>query len=152
MKRWIGEDARILHISIEFFKKMKNEMKRSYTLTKTQAANHRGLGVRFKNPEQSAKVYPSIPATLEETVEPGSNRTVTWVQDTKPTANKRVNERVKTENGSNNDALGQPPDCSQLMGRQQYTPQHNPQTQYGFQSLNAGQYQYSFPVFNQQCP
>ena len=38
------------------------------------------------------------------------------------------------------------------MGWQQYTPQHNPQIQYGFQSLNAGQYQYSFPIFSQQGP
>ena len=37
LKCWIGEDARILHIAIEFFKKVKNDMKRSYTLTKTQA-------------------------------------------------------------------------------------------------------------------
>ena len=77
---------------------------------------------------------------------------MTWVQDTKQTADKNVNEGVKAEKSPNNEALGQPPDYNQLMGRQQYTPQHNPQTQYGFQSLNAGQYQYSFPVFNQQGP
>ena len=55
-------------------------------------------------------------------------------------------------NCPNNDALGQPPDYNHLMGKQQYIPQHNPQMQYGFQTLNAGQYQYSFPVFNPQGP
>ena len=29
-------------------------------------------------------------------------------------------------------------------------PQHNPQIQYGIQSLNAGQYQHSFPVYSSQ--
>ena len=128
LEYWIGEDARIFDNATEFFKKVKNGMKRSYTLTKTQAANPRGFGVRSKKPEQSAKAYPSLPATLEETVEPGSNRTVTWIQDTKPTADKKVNEGVKAEISPNNDALGQPPDYNQLMGRQQY----NPQTQFGF--------------------
>ena len=89
-----------------------------------------------------------LPATLEETAESGPNRRVTWVQDTKPTTDKKVNEGTRAEISPHNDASEQPPDYSQLMGRQQY----NPQTQFVFQSLNAGQYQYSFPVFNQQGP
>ena len=35
-----------------------------------------------------------------------------------------------------------------MIDRQQY----NPQTHFGFQSLNTGQFQYPFPVFNQQVP
>ena len=77
MKYWLGEDARVLQNTKEFFKQAKKELKRSYTLTKTQAANPRGLGVRSKKPGFSAKAYPSLPATLEETVEPGSNSTET---------------------------------------------------------------------------
>ena len=95
LKYWIEENARILHIATEFFKKVKNDMKRSYTLTKTQAANPRGLGVRPRETGKSAKAYPSLPATLEETVESGPNRTVTWLQDTKPTTDKKVNEGAR---------------------------------------------------------
>ena len=89
---------------------MTNEMKRSYTLTKTQAANPRGLGVRSKKTGYSAKTYPLLPATLEETVEPGSSRTETWVQNTKQNVNKELNEKVKTEKSPKDDATGQPPD------------------------------------------
>ena len=63
-------------------------MQRSYTLTKTQAANPRGLGARSKKTGHSAKAYPSLPATLEESVESGTSRTETWVQNTKQNASK----------------------------------------------------------------
>ena len=132
MKYWLGEDARVLQNTKEFFKQAKKELKRSYTLTKTQAANPRGLGVRSKKSGYSAKAYPSLPATLEETVEPGSNRTETWVQNTKQTTNKEINEGVKTEKSPKDDTTGQPPDYYHSMGWQQFTPQHNPQIQYGF--------------------
>ena len=54
-------------------KHMKNEIKRSYTLTKTQAANPKGLGARPRKPGHSSNAYPTLPTTLEETVasEPG---------------------------------------------------------------------------------
>ena len=83
--------------------------------------------MRSKKQGYSAKAYPSLPATLEETVEPGSSRTETWVQNTKQNANKELNERVKTEKSPKDDANGKPPDYNQSMGWQQYTPQHNPQ-------------------------
>ena len=60
-----------------------------------------------------------LPITLEETVEPGSNRTETWVQNTKQTANKELNEGIKTEKSPKDDAKGQPPDYNQSMGWQQ---------------------------------
>ena len=72
------------------------------------------------------------------------------MQNTKQTANKELNEGIKTEKSPKDDATGQPPDYNQSMGWQQYAPQHNPQLQYGFQAINAGQYQYPFPIFNQQ--
>ena len=50
MKYWLGEDARVLQTTKEFIRQAKKEMKRSYTLTRTQAANPRGLGVRPKKP------------------------------------------------------------------------------------------------------
>ena len=113
MKYWLGEDARVLQNTKEFFKQAKKELKRSYTLTKTQAANPRGPGVRSKKPGYSAKAYPSLPATLKETVEPGSNRTETWVQNTKQTTNKEINDGVKTKKSPNDDTTGQPPDYYQ---------------------------------------
>ena len=78
LEYWIGEDARIFDNATEFFKQVKNGMKRSYTLTKTQAKNPRGLGVRPRETGKSARAYPSLPTTLEETVGTGSNMTVTW--------------------------------------------------------------------------
>ena len=48
MKYWLGEDARVLQTTKDFVRQAKKEMKRSYTLTKTQAANPRGLGVKSK--------------------------------------------------------------------------------------------------------
>ena len=86
LKYWIEEDARIFDSATEFFKKVKNDMKRSYTLTKTQADNPRGLGVRPRETGKAARAYPSLPDTPEETVRTGSNRTVTWLHDTKPAA------------------------------------------------------------------
>ena len=66
MKYWIGEDARILDSTKEFFKKVKNDMKRSYTLTKAQAENPRVLGARPRETGNSAKAYPLLPTDLEE--------------------------------------------------------------------------------------
>ena len=50
-------------------------MKRSYTLTKTQAANPRGLGAKARNKRESSNAYPTLPITLEETVVSGTGRT-----------------------------------------------------------------------------
>ena len=76
LKYWIGEDARVLDSTKEFFKKVKNDMKRSYTLTKTQAENPRGLGARPRETGNSAKAYPSLPTDLEETV--GTRSSISW--------------------------------------------------------------------------
>ena len=116
MKHWLGEDARVLQTTKECIRQAKKEMKRSYTLTKTQAANPRGLGIRPKKPGHSAKAYPLLPTTLEETVKPGSNRTETWVQKTKQTANMELNGGIKAEKSPKDDATGQPPDYNQSMG------------------------------------
>ena len=105
LKYWIEEDARAFDIATEFFKKVKNDMKRSYTLMRTQAANPRGLGVRPRETGKSTKAYPSLPTTLEETVGAGSNRTVTWVEDTKPTTDQKDKKGARTEMTQNNDAL-----------------------------------------------
>ena len=110
MNYWLREDERALKNTKEFFHQAKKELKRSYTLTRTQAANPRGLCVRPKKTRNSAKAYPTLPAMLEESVEPGSSRTETWVQNTKQNASKELNERVKTEKSPKDDANGKPPD------------------------------------------
>ena len=100
----------------EFIKQVKNEMKRSYTLTKTQAANPKGLGVKPKKPGYSASAYPTLPTTLEETVASVPDRTETWVQKTRQTANKELNGGIKAEKSPKDDATGQPPDYNQSTG------------------------------------
>ena len=76
------------------------------------------LGARPRETGNSAKAYPSLPTDLEETIG-RPKRTVTWVQDTKSTIDKKANEGANAITNSNNDAGEQPPDYSQLMGRQQ---------------------------------
>ena len=83
LRYWLGEDARVLKMAKEFVKQVKNQMKLFYTLTKTQAANPKGLGVKPKKPGYSANTYPTLPTTLEETVASVPGRTETWVQETK---------------------------------------------------------------------
>ena len=84
LEYWIGEDVKTLNNTKEFFKKVKNDMKRSYTLTRAQAENSRVLGARPRETVNTAKAYPSLPADVEETIETRPNRTVSWVQGTKP--------------------------------------------------------------------
>ena len=100
-------------------------MKRSYTLTKTQAANPKGLGVKPKKPGYSASAYPTLPTTLEETVASVPDRTETWVQETKHTPEKAHNIGGKTEHNAQDDAAGQPPDYNQSLGWQPFMPQYN---------------------------
>ena len=71
-------------------------MRRQY-ITFTTTFTPRGLEVRPRETGKSAKAYPSLPTTLEETVGTGSNRTVTWLQDTKPTTDKKANEGARAE-------------------------------------------------------
>ena len=75
LKYWLEVDARVLKVATDLMKHMKNEMKRSYTLTKTQAANPRGLGAKARNKRESSNAYPTLPITLEETVVSGTGRT-----------------------------------------------------------------------------
>ena len=126
-------------------------MKRSYTLTKTQAANLRGLGVKPKKPGYSASAYPALPATLEETAESGPSRTETWVQKAKHNLEKKPNVGGKTEKVTTNDMTGQPPDYNQSMGWQPFMPQYNTKLQYGVQASSAGQGQYLLPMLHQQA-
>ena len=98
-----------LNNTIEFFKKVKNDMKRSYTLTKAQAENPRVLGARPRETVNTAKAYPSLPADVEETIETRPNRTVTWVQGTKPSIDIKANEGASAAADLHNDASEQPP-------------------------------------------
>ena len=100
----------VLKMAEDLMKHMKNEMKRSYTLTKTQAANPKGLGAKPRKTGYSASVYPTLPTTLEETVASVPNRTETWVQETKQTPDKALNVGIKAEKNPKDDATGQPPD------------------------------------------
>ena len=108
LKYWLGEDMRVLDITKEFLKKVKNDMKRSYILTKAQTENPRVLGARPRETGNSARTYPSLPPDLEETSGTRPNRMVTWVQDTKPTIDKNTNggANATTKSGE------QPPDYS----------------------------------------
>ena len=150
LRYWLGEDARVLQMAKEFIKQVKNEMKRSYTLTKTKAANPKGLGVKPKKPGYSASAYPALPATLEETAESGPSRTETWVQKAKHNLEKKPNVGGKTEKVTTNDMTGQPPDYNQSVGWQPFMPQYNIQLQYGFQASSAGQGQYPVPMLHLQ--
>ena len=55
LKYWIGEDMKTLSNTIEFFKKVKNDMKRAYALTRAQAENPRVLGARPRETANTAK-------------------------------------------------------------------------------------------------
>ena len=92
LKYWIGEDMKTLSNTIEFFKKVKNDMKRAYALTRAQAENPRVLGARPRETANTAKAYPSLPTDVEETVETIPSRTVSWVQGTKPPADIKGNK------------------------------------------------------------
>ena len=119
-------------------KQMKNEMKRSYTLTKTQTANPKGLGARPKNPGHSSNAYPTLPTTLEETVASGPGRTEKWVQENKHVPERTHNEGGMAKHSAHDDAAGKSPDYNQSMGWQPFMPQHNAQLQYGYQANGAG--------------
>ena len=108
LKYWLEVDARVLKVATDLMKHMKNEMKRSYTLTKAQTENPKVLGARPRETENPARAYPSLPPDLEETSGTRPNRTVTWVQDTKPTIDKNTNggANATTKSGE------QPPDYS----------------------------------------
>ena len=100
----------------EFVKQVKNQMKLFYTLTKTQAANPKGLGVKPRKPGYSTNVYPALPTTLEETVASVPGRTEKWVQENKHTPERVHNKGGRTEQNAQEDAAGQPPDYNQSMG------------------------------------
>ena len=74
------------------------------------------------------------------------------MNNAKQNTGKELKDGVKTEKCPKDDANGKPPDYNQSMGWPHLMPQHNPQIKYGIQSLNAGQYQHSFPVYNPQGP
>ena len=69
LKHWLGEDEKAFSNTKEFFHQAKKELKRSFILTKTQAANPRWLGVKPRKTKYLAKAYPTLPAMLEDSVE-----------------------------------------------------------------------------------
>ena len=110
LKHWLGEDEKAFSSAKDFFHQAKKELKRSFVLTKTQAANPRWLGVKPRKTKYSAKAYPTLPATLEESVESGPSRTETWVNNAKQNTGKELKDGVKTEKCPKDDANGKPPD------------------------------------------
>ena len=80
MEHWLREDERALSNTKNFFHQARKELKRSLMLTKTPAANPRGLGAKTKRNKSSTRAYPTLPATVEESVESGTNRTEKWIK------------------------------------------------------------------------
>ena len=105
LKHWLETDARVLKVATDFMKHMKNEMKKSYTLTKTQAANSRGLEAKARKPN----AYPTLPATLEETVVSEPDKTEKWVKANKQTSEAAHNKKGMIKSNAPEDAAGQPP-------------------------------------------
>ena len=94
-----------LNNTIEFFKKVKNDMKRAYALTKAKAESPRVLGARPRETAITAKAYPSLPTDIEETMETRSNRTVSWMIGTKPPADIKGNIGTSAAADSNNETV-----------------------------------------------
>ena len=117
-------------------------MKRSYTLTKTQVANPKGLGAKPRKTGYSSNAYPTLPTTLEETVATGPSRTEKWVQENKHTPEAVHNKGGMTKPNAHDDAAGQSPDYNQCynqsMGWLPFMPQYNAQSQYGYQANGTG--------------
>ena len=73
-------------------------------LTKTKAANPQGLGAKTKRNKSSKRAYPTLPATMEETVESETSRTENWVnkgQSTDRNANGGAKAEVSTKDDVN---------------------------------------------------
>ena len=129
---------------------MKNEMKRYYTLTKTQAANPRGLGAKARKNGHSSNAYPTLPTTLEETVASEPGRTEKWEQENKHTPEAAHNKGGMTKQNAHDDAAGLHPDYNQSVGWQPFIPQYSAQVQYGYQANGAGPGQHLLSNADQQ--
>ena len=116
LEHWLREDERALSNTKNFFHQARKELKRSLVLTKTQAANPRGLGAKTKRNKSSTRAYPTPPATVEESVESRTSRTENWVNKAEQSASRNVNEGVKTEVSTKDDANAKPLDYNQSMG------------------------------------
>ena len=99
-------------------------MKKSLKLTKVKAANPGGLGAKSKRNKSLTRTYPTLPTTVEETIEPGTSRTEDLIYKRQIT-NRNANGAAKKEASPKEDANAKPPDYDQSVGWPYQTPQHN---------------------------
>ena len=95
LEHWLGKDAYPFQMAIDLLKQMKNTMKRSYALAKTQLANPKRLGARPRKPGYQSNAYPTVPTTLEEAVTPTPGGADKWMQENKYAPKKTYEEERK---------------------------------------------------------
>ena len=61
LEHWLKEDEKTLSNTKNFLHQARKELKRSLVLTKTKAANPRGLGAQTKRNKSSTRSYPTLP-------------------------------------------------------------------------------------------
>ena len=124
LEQWLKKDEKTFLTTKIFFHQARKEMKKSLKLTKVKAANPGGLGAKSKRNKSLTRTYPTLPTTVEETIEPGTSRTEDWVYKRQIT-NRNANGAAKKEASPKEDANAKPPDYDQSVGWPYQTPQHN---------------------------
>ena len=124
LEQWLKKDEKTFLTTKKNFHQARKEMKKSLKLTKVKAANPGGLGAKSKRNKSLTRTYPTLPTTVEETIEPGTSRTEDWVYKRQIT-NRNANGAAKKEASPKEDANAKPPDYDQSVGWPYQTPQHN---------------------------
>ena len=95
---------------IEFFNRMRKEIKRSLKLTADKIKNPGSLGAKPKRDRSSKRAYPTLPTTEEEADEAGTDKAEKWVN------NNSINRTARKGGNTEEDANSKPPNYDQSLG------------------------------------
>ena len=75
LKQWLEKDENTFVWTVEFFSRMRKEIKRSLKLTADKIKNPGSLGAQPKRDRSSKRAYPTLHTTEEEADDAGTNKT-----------------------------------------------------------------------------